>query len=99
MLVLEVCNPFPTTYLSTNAHVGGWFKIADDGLDSSGKWGVDRLIANGGVQTITIPQCIAPGQYLLRGELIALHSASSQGGAQFYMVRISISLDSKCITC
>jgi hypothetical protein len=46
---------------------------------------VDRLIANQGKQTITIPACIAPGQYLLRGELIALHAASSQGGAQFYM--------------
>lgn len=46
---------------------------------------MDRLIANGGVQSITIPKCIAPGQYLLRGELIALHSASSSGGAQFYM--------------
>ncbi|PVI02361.1 lytic polysaccharide monooxygenase [Periconia macrospinosa] len=70
----------------TDSGVGsGWFKIAQDGLDSSGKWGVDRLIANGGIQTITIPQCIAPGQYLLRGELIALHSASSANGAQFYM--------------
>jgi hypothetical protein len=37
------------------------------------------------VQTITIPACIAPGQYLLRGELIALHSASNAKGAQFYM--------------
>lgn len=72
-----------------NARSAGWFKIAEDGLDSSGKWGVDRLIANGGVQTITIPACIAPGQYLLRGELIALHAASSSGGAQFYMVRCS----------
>ncbi|KAF2844978.1 lytic polysaccharide monooxygenase [Plenodomus tracheiphilus IPT5] len=63
---------------------GGWFKIAEDAFDGA-KWGVDRLIANGGVQTITIPKCIAPGQYLLRGELIALHSASSSGGAQFYM--------------
>ena len=34
---------------------------------------------------MTIPSCIAPGQYLLRGELLALHAASSQGGAQFYM--------------
>lgn len=67
----------------------GWFKIAEEGLGSDGKWGVDKLIANGGVQTITIPQCIAPGQYLLRGELIALHSASSTGGAQFYMVSLS----------
>lgn len=63
---------------------GGWFKIAEDGFDGS-KWGVDRLIANQGVQTVTIPACIAPGQYLLRGELIALHSASQPKGAQFYM--------------
>ncbi|CAN9285119.1 unnamed protein product [Alternaria alternata] len=63
---------------------GGWFKISEDAFDGS-KWGVDRLIANQGVQTVTIPKCIAPGQYLLRGELIALHSASSSMGAQFYM--------------
>ncbi|CAO2657230.1 Nn.00g033560.m01.CDS01 [Neocucurbitaria sp. VM-36] len=69
----------------TDSGVGsGWFKIAEDAFDGS-KWGVDRLIANQGVQTITIPKCIAPGQYLLRGELIALHAASSQKGAQFYM--------------
>jgi hypothetical protein len=37
------------------------------------------------VQTITIPACIAPGQYLLRGELIALHGAQNAKGAQFYM--------------
>ncbi|KAF2271431.1 endoglucanase II [Westerdykella ornata] len=63
---------------------GGWFKIYEDGFDGS-KWGVDRLIANGGKQVVTIPQCIAPGQYLLRGELIALHNAGSTGGAQLYM--------------
>lgn len=69
----------------TDSGIGnGWFKISEDAFDGS-KWGVDRLIANKGVQTITIPKCIAPGQYLLRGELIALHSASSSMGAQFYM--------------
>lgn len=62
----------------------GWFKIAQDGYDGS-KWGVDRLIANQGVQTVTIPACIAPGQYLLRGELIALHGANNAKGAQFYV--------------
>ncbi|KAF2651521.1 lytic polysaccharide monooxygenase [Lophiostoma macrostomum CBS 122681] len=62
----------------------GWFKIAEDGFDGT-KWGVDRLIAAAGVQTITIPSCIAPGQYLLRGELIALHGAQTAKGAQFYM--------------
>jgi cellulase len=64
----------------------GWFKISSESYDAgTQKWGVDNLIANGGVQTVTIPKCIAPGQYLLRGELIALHSASSPNGAQFYM--------------
>lgn len=65
---------------------GGWFKISQDGYDSSTKlWAVDKLISSGGVQSITIPSCIANGQYLLRGEIIALHSASSANGAQFYM--------------
>jgi len=64
----------------------GWFKIQQDGLTTNpATWGVDRLIANAGIQTVTIPSCIASGQYLLRGELIALHGASSSGGAQFYM--------------
>ncbi|KAH7119833.1 glycoside hydrolase [Dendryphion nanum] len=63
---------------------GGWFKIQEDAFDGT-KWGVDRLIANKGEQSVTIPSCIAPGQYLLRGELIALHGANSAKGAQFYM--------------
>ncbi|RYP08181.1 hypothetical protein DL765_008881 [Monosporascus sp. GIB2] len=33
----------------------------------------------------TIPPCVAPGDYLMRVELLALHSAYAAGGAQFYM--------------
>lgn len=62
-----------------------WFKISQDGMDSSGKWGVDRMIAGGGWNYFTMPSCIAPGNYLMRVELIALHSAYSAGGAQFYV--------------
>ncbi|KAF5341231.1 hypothetical protein D9611_006167 [Ephemerocybe angulata] len=63
-----------------------WFKIAEDGLDtSSGTWGVDRMINSGGWQYFEMPTCVAPGNYLMRAELIALHSAYSAGGAQFYM--------------
>jgi cellulase len=62
-----------------------WFKVSEDGLDSSGTWGVDRMISNGGWTEMTMPSCVAPGQYLLRAEMIALHSASTTGGAQFYM--------------
>ncbi|KAJ3034510.1 hypothetical protein HDV00_004975 [Rhizophlyctis rosea] len=69
----------------TDTPTTGWFKIYEDGLGSDGKWAVDKLIANNGVVTVTIPSCIAPGDYLFRGELIALHGASNYPGAQFYM--------------
>ncbi|KAH7138272.1 endoglucanase II [Dendryphion nanum] len=62
-----------------------WFKVYEDGLDGSGQWGVDRMINSGGWQDFTLPTCIAPGNYLLRAEIIALHSASKQAQAQFYI--------------
>ena len=43
------------------------------------------MIQNGGWHYFTMPTCVAPGHYLMRVELLALHSASSQGAAQFYM--------------
>lgn len=45
---------------------------------------IDNLIANNGWAYFNLPTCLAPGQYLMRIEIIALHSAYSQGGAQFY---------------
>ncbi|KAF3800410.1 Endoglucanase-4 [Colletotrichum gloeosporioides] len=63
-----------------------WFKVAEDNLDtSSGKWAVDKMISNNGWSYFNLPQCIAPGEYLLRVELLALHSAHTQNGAQFYI--------------
>ncbi|KAL2133818.1 hypothetical protein VTI74DRAFT_1624 [Chaetomium olivicolor] len=35
--------------------------------------------------SVAIPRCLQNGDYLLRAEHIALHSASSAGGAQFYI--------------
>ncbi|KAF9561303.1 hypothetical protein CPC08DRAFT_635558, partial [Agrocybe pediades] len=61
-----------------------WFKIYHDGLDGT-TWAVDKLIANQGKVSFTIPSCIPPGQYLLRVELIALHGAETYPGAQLYM--------------
>lgn len=63
---------------------GGWFKIQESGLDASGVWGTTKVIEGQGRHNIKIPACIAPGQYLLRVEMIALHSAGSYPGAQFY---------------
>jgi len=64
-----------------------WFKISEMGLPSSNPdyWATEVLNDNCGHFTFTIPDDIAPGDYLLRAEVIALHVASSVGGAQFYM--------------
>ncbi|KAI1402416.1 carbohydrate-binding module family 1 protein [Hypoxylon fuscum] len=62
----------------------GWFKIQHDGYNN-GVWGTSTVINNQGKQPIKIPDCLPDGQYLLRAEMIALHGASSNQGAQFYM--------------
>ncbi|GAB1317724.1 cellulase [Madurella fahalii] len=41
---------------------------------------------------VTIPRCLQNGEYLLRAEHIALHSASGVGGAQFYISCAQISV-------
>lgn len=61
------------------------FKIWQDGFDTgSRKWGVDNLLNNNGWVYFNLPQCIASGHYLLRVEVLALHSASKPNQAQFY---------------
>lgn len=62
-----------------------WFKIWEDTFDTgSKKWGVDNLISNNGWVYFQLPTCVAPGDYLLRVEVLALHSAKNSMGAQFY---------------
>lgn len=63
-----------------------WFKIWENTFNPSTKqWGVDEMIANGGTVKFKMPQCIASGDYLMRVEILALHSAKSSMGAQFYV--------------
>ncbi|KAJ6261140.1 Endoglucanase-4 [Drechslerella dactyloides] len=63
-----------------------WFKIYEDGLNvATNTWAVDKFYAAKGFVDFKIPTCIPPGNYLLRGELLALHGAGSYPGAQFYM--------------
>ncbi|KAI8960364.1 carbohydrate-binding module family 1 protein [Daldinia sp. FL1419] len=63
---------------------GGWFKIQQDGYNN-GEWGTSKVINNQGKHPIKIPDCLPDGQYLLRAEMIALHAAGSNQGAQLYM--------------
>ncbi|KAI0821719.1 glycoside hydrolase [Trametes gibbosa] len=60
-----------------------WFKIAQAGQTSTGAWAQAALMS-GGSASVTLPSGIAPGEYLLRHEIIALHTAMTAGGAEFY---------------
>ncbi|KAF7908161.1 uncharacterized protein EAF01_003916 [Botrytis porri] len=65
-----------------------FFKIDEAGLidDTTvpGTWASDKMIANNNTWTTTIPADLAPGNYVARHEIIALHSAGSADGAQNY---------------
>ncbi|KAF9012117.1 glycoside hydrolase family 61 protein [Hymenopellis radicata] len=64
----------------------GWFKVSEMGLVSNNTdyFGSQVLNDNCGHYGFSIPSDIAPGDYLIRAEVIALHSASGTNGAQFY---------------
>ncbi|KAF2145955.1 lytic polysaccharide monooxygenase, partial [Aplosporella prunicola CBS 121167] len=55
-----------------------------DGSSAPGTWATDNMISNNNTWTTTIPDSIAAGQYVLRHEIIALHSAGQENGAQNY---------------
>ena len=64
-----------------------FFKIDGAGSVSGanpGVWADDVLNENNSTWLVQIPEDLAPGNYVLRHELIALHSANQQNGAQNY---------------
>ena len=65
-----------------------FFKIGGAGLiDGSappGHWAADDLIKNNNTWSVQIPSDIAPGNYVLRHEIIAMHASFEEGGAQNY---------------
>ncbi|KAG4442967.1 hypothetical protein IFR05_001580 [Cadophora sp. M221] len=60
-----------------------FFKIDEKGLEN-GSWASDELMNNNASWAVTIPATIAPGNYVLRHEIIALHGGGSVNGAQLY---------------
>jgi len=89
--------------VSDASHADGsssWFKIfADTWAKKSGGgsgdddyWGTKDLNTCCGLMDVKIPSDIAAGDYLLRAEALALHTAGSSGGAQFYMTCFQITV-------
>lgn len=64
----------------TNSNSAVWFKIQEGGREGvTNTWATSKLMTAGGVAEYTIPECIEPGFYLVRHEIIALHQ-----GAEYY---------------
>ena len=87
-------------YIAPTASNGAgpvWVKLAQAGFDA-GTWAVQTLIANKGLHSFTLPSALAPGDYLIRPEIIALHEADASyatnpaRGAQFYMECIQLTV-------
>lgn len=86
---------------ATDDGSGGWFKVFEDTWapapgsysGSDDYWGVKDLNAHCGRMDVPIPAELAAGDYLLRAEVIALHTAGSPGGAQFYMTCFQLTVE------
>ncbi|KAK1752599.1 glycoside hydrolase [Echria macrotheca] len=81
----------PGAFSSCTGEGVGWFKIDEAGFHGDGVkvfldtekpsgWDIAKLVGGGSWKS-TIPKNLAPGNYLMRHELIALHQANNP---QFY---------------
>jgi cellulase len=79
-------------------------KISERGFvrktdEAEGYWAADELIADDGSWNVRIPAGLAPGEYVLRHEIIALHVAFtgtgpySSSGAEFYPQCVSLKVE------
>ncbi|KAJ8087181.1 hypothetical protein PM082_006009 [Marasmius tenuissimus] len=86
----------PSTAAAFDGQGTVWTKIADSGLvdPSSQTWATDLVNSNNGKHSAVIPASLPAGEYLLRAEIIALHTASSYPGAQFYIGCAQVSITS-----
>ena len=85
---------------SNNAGGDGWFKIFWEDYDTTaGKWCTEKIMANQGHLSVTIPSELPAGYYLVRSELLALHQADkTPPDPQFYVGCAQIALTSTSST-
>lgn len=69
-----------------------WFKVHEISAVTNGGQSITFPAENIQQFTFTIPRSLPSGQYLIRTEQIALHSASGYQGAQFYASIVSIKI-------
>ncbi|KAL9114937.1 MAG: hypothetical protein Q9227_001180 [Pyrenula ochraceoflavens] len=73
---------------------GDWFRIFEAGADANSQ-GLQWKDSGATVVNFTLPNDTPAGDYLVRGDAIALHGAEAVGGAQYYMGCAQISVASQ----
>ncbi|KAF2793710.1 lytic polysaccharide monooxygenase [Melanomma pulvis-pyrius CBS 109.77] len=81
---LAPCNGDCTTVDKTKLLFTKFAEGAWKSGDNPGTWVTDDLVKNNISWTTTLPANLAPGNYVWRHEIIALHAAGSANGAQAY---------------
>lgn len=85
---LASCGDTPCSQFdSTRAR---WFKIHEVGRKQGSATWVQADLMNGARANSRLPANLAPGNYLVRHEIIALHLASRPGGAEYYPACVQI---------
>ncbi|KAH8203710.1 hypothetical protein TruAng_002123 [Truncatella angustata] len=76
-----------------------WFKIAEQGEITAGSgngtpgyWASDEIMKSNAAWKVQIPASLKAGSYVLRNEILALHSAYEIGAAQFYPQCINLQI-------
>ncbi|ROV87965.1 hypothetical protein VMCG_10681 [Cytospora schulzeri] len=70
-----------------------WVKIDEAGIDlDTQTWASTDLINNNNTWSVTVPSTLASGSYVFRHEIIAMHGAESENGAQNYPFCINIAI-------
>ncbi|RYP63557.1 hypothetical protein DL771_009219 [Monosporascus sp. 5C6A] len=77
--IMNYISPF-----GTDAGNLRWNKISQGSIVSGTTWVTDNLIANNFTSSVAIPRNLKAGDYVIRHEIIALHGASNDNGAQAY---------------
>ncbi|KAL5115585.1 hypothetical protein ACEQ8H_006561 [Pleosporales sp. CAS-2024a] len=80
---ISPCNGDCTTLPSTALR---WTKISQSAILATSPltWAPAALIQNNFTASTVLPKNLAPGNYVIRHEIIALHAAQNDNGAQLY---------------
>jgi lytic cellulose monooxygenase (C1-hydroxylating) len=57
-----------------------WSKFSQSAIISPGNWVTDQMIKSNFTSSTTIPSRLAPGNYVIRHEIIALHGGQNDNG-------------------